>query len=469
MIGFGPRSTLGFFLTPMSHDQGWGREVFALSVAIQTLLYGAAQPFSGAIADRFGTVRVIIAGTLLYAAGIFMMAHASTPETLYLSSGVLIGFGLSGCSFNLVISSFGKLLPESWRSLAFGAGTASGSFGQFLFSPLGVGLIDAFGWRTTLEIFAGLLLLIIPLAFAIATPRSDAPQTSLRSLRQDDSQTSVRSLRQDDSQTSVRSLRQDDSQTSVRSLRQGDSQTSLRSLGNDDSQTSVRSLRQDESQISVGSPRTAEAAPSATQIQNYKQALAEALGHRSYILLVLGFFTCGFQLGFVTLHLPSYLIDRGLSAEVGGWTLGVIGLFNIVGAMTSGWLGGRMPKRYILAVIYFARALAVVFLITLPASPAVALIYGAVTGLLWLSSVPPTSGLVAVMFGTRWMAMLFGIAFFSHQVGGFLGVYLGGLLYERTGSYDIVWWLGVLFGVLSAVINLPIVEKPVARLAMAPA
>ena len=421
MIGFGPRSTLGFFLTPMSHDQGWGREVFALSVAIQTLLYGAAQPFSGAIADRFGTVRVIIAGTLLYAAGIFMMAHASTPETLFLSSGVLIGFGLSGCSFNLVISSFGKLLPESWRSLAFGAGTASGSFGQFLFSPLAVGLIDTVGWRTTLEVFAGLLLLIVPLAFAIATQRSDAPQTSLRS------------------------------------------------LGKDDSQTSLRSLRQDESQASVSSPRTAEAAPSATQIQNYKQALAEALGHRSYILLVLGFFTCGFQLGFVTLHLPSYLIDRGLSAEVGGWTLGVIGLFNIVGAMTSGWLGGRMPKRYILAVIYFARALAVVFLITLPASPAVALIYGAATGLLWLSSVPPTAGLVAVMFGTRWMAMLFGIAFFSHQVGGFLGVYLGGLLYERTGSYDIVWWLGVLFGVLSAVINLPIVEKPVARLAMAPA
>ncbi|HVD72705.1 MAG TPA: MFS transporter, partial [Xanthobacteraceae bacterium] len=392
---------------------------------------------------RFGTVRVIIAGTLLYAAGIFMMAHAATPETLFLSSGVLIGFGLSGCSFNLVLSSFGKLLPESWRSLAFGAGTASGSFGQFLFSPLAVGLIDTLGWRTTLEVFAGLLLLIVPLAFAIATPRSDAPQTSLRSLRQDESQTSLRSLRQDDSQTSLRSLRQDESQTSVRSLRQDDSQTSVPSL------------------------RTAEAAPSATQIQNYKQALAEALGHRSYILLVLGFFTCGFQLGFVTLHLPSYLIDRGLSAEVGGWTLGVIGLFNIVGAMTSGWLGGRMPKRYILAVIYFARALAVVFLITLPASPAVALIYGAATGLLWLSSVPPTAGLVAVMFGTRWMAMLFGIAFFSHQVGGFLGVYLGGLLYEHTGSYDIVWWLGVLFGVLSAVINLPIVEKPVARLATA--
>jgi MFS family permease len=294
-----------------------------------------------------------------------------------------------------VISSFGKLLPESWRSLAFGAGTAAGSFGQFLFSPLGVSLIDHFGWQSALEIFAGLLLLMVPLAFAIATPRSDAPARN--------------------------------------------------------------------------SDGAAVATSGLVQTQTYKQALAEALTHRSYILLVLGFFTCGFQLGFVTLHLPAYLMDRGLSAEIGGWTLGVIGLFNIVGAMLSGWLGGRVPKRYILAVIYFARALAVVFLITLPATPVVALIYGALTGLLWLSSVPPTSGLVAVMFGTRWMAMLFGIAFFSHQVGGFLGVYLGGAVFERTGSYDPVWWLGVLFGVLSAVINLPIVEKPVRRLAAAPA
>jgi predicted MFS family arabinose efflux permease len=278
-------------------------------------------------------------------------------------------------------------LPDRWRSTAFGAGTAAGSFGQFLFSPLGVSLIDHFGWRAALEIFAGLLLLILPLAFVVGTRGMGGPST----------------------------------------------------------------------------------ASSLAQTQTYRQALAEALAHRSYILLVLGFFTCGFQLGFVTVHLPAYLVDRGLSAEIGGWTLGVIGFFNIVGAMLSGWLGGRMPKRYILSSIYFIRALAIVFLITLPPSPVVTLIYGAVTGLLWLSSVPPTSGLVALMFGTRWLAMLFGIAFFSHQVGGFLGVWLGGLLFDRTGSYDAVWWLGVLFGVISAIINLPIVEKPVPRLATAPA
>ncbi len=384
---FGPRSALGLFLTPMSADNGWGRETFAFAVALQTLLYGAAQPFVGAIADRFGTGRVIVAGAVLYALGIGLMAHATTPGVLYLSTGVLVGFGLSGCSFNLIISSFGKLLPANWRSTAFGAGTAAGSFGQFLFSPLGVILIDRIGWQGALTTFAVLLLIIIPLSFAIATPR--LPDTA--------------------------------------------------------------------------GPRTAASA------QNFKEGLGEALAHRSYHLLVLGFFTCGFQLGFVTVHLPSYLIDRGLSAEIGGWTLGAIGLFNIIGSMTSGWLGNRMPKRHILSGIYFARSLAIVALITLPASPVVTLLYGAVTGLLWLSTMPPTSGLIALMFGTRWMAMLFGIAFFSHQVGGFLGVWLGGVVFERTGTYNPVWWLGVLFGVLSAIINLPIVEKPIERPALVPA
>ncbi len=187
------------------------------------------------------------------------------------------------------------------------------------------------------------------------------------------------------------------------------------------------------------------------------------------MLLVLGFFTCGFQIFFITVHLPAYLVDRGLPAEVGGWTLGAIGLFNIVGAIGAGWLSGFMPKRYILSVIYFARAVAILVYIMLPPNAVATLIFGAVLGLLWLSTVPPTSGLVAIMFGTRWLAMLFGFAFFSHQVGGFLGVWLGGLLFERTGSYDVVWWLSILLGVLSAVINLPIVEKPVVRPAAAPA
>ncbi len=176
MLAFGPRSALGFFLTPLSATHGWGRDIYALAIAMQSLLYGAAQPFAGALADRFGAQRVIVTGALLYALGIFLMAQASTPAMLYLSAGVLVGFGLSGCSFNLVITSIAKVVPESWRSMVFGAGTAAGSFGQFLFSPLGVGLIDAYGWRTALEIFSGLLLLIIPLALLVAKPRSAPSQ-----------------------------------------------------------------------------------------------------------------------------------------------------------------------------------------------------------------------------------------------------------------------------------------------------
>jgi MFS family permease len=386
MLAFGPRSALGFFLTPMSQEHHWGREVFSLALAIQNLLWGLGQPFAGGIADRFGATRVMIAGAICYALGLAIMAHATTPSVLDLSAGALIGIGLSGCSFNLVIGAFGKLLPESWRSLAFGAGTAAGSFGQFLYSPIGVALMDRFGWQTAITIFAGVTMLILPLSMALATPAAPAGQKIA-------------------------------------------------------------------------------AAPT----QSARQAFAEAFGHRSYVLLVLGFFTCGFQLAFVTVHLPSYLVDRGLSAEIGGWTLATIGLFNIIGSIGSGYLGNRMPKRYILSIIYFARALSIVAFISLPASPAATLIFGGVTGLLWLSTVPPTSALVAVMFGTRWLAMLFGFAFFSHQVGGFLGVLLGGYVFDVYGSYNPVWWLSVFFGVMSALINLPIIEKPVVRVAPVPA
>jgi predicted MFS family arabinose efflux permease len=197
--------------------------------------------------------------------------------------------------------------------------------------------------------------------------------------------------------------------------------------------------------------------------QSVMQALAEALRHRSYVLLTLGYFTCGFQLFFMTVHLPAYLVDRGLSSSIGGWTLAVIGLFNIVGSIAAGYIANLMPKRYLLAAIYFTRSIAILVFILLPPSPAATLVFGATMGLLWLSTIPPTSALVAIMFGPRWLTMLLGIAFFSHQVGGFLGVWLGGLLYERTGSYDVIWWGSIILGVASAAINLPIVERPVSR------
>ena len=385
MLSFGPRSSFGFFVQPMGRELAWGRDVFGLALALQNLLWGLGQPIAGAIADRFGLLRVMIVGALLYAAGLVLMRYAATPASLDLGAGVLIGFGLSGCSFNLVLSAFSKLLPPQHRGLALGAGTAAGSFGQFLFAPFGVALIDNVGWQAALMVFAVLMLLIVPLSFALRTPPVD----------------------------------------------------------------------------SVEAP--------ASDKQSFTTALAEAFGHRSYVLLVLGFFTCGFQLAFVTVHLPSYLVDRGISAQIGGWVIAAIGLFNIVGSLGVGWLQNLFPKRYILSTIYFTRALATVAFISFPITPFSAILFGAISGLTWLATVPPTSALVALMFGTRWFATLYGFAFVSHQVGGFLGVWLGGIVFEKFGSYAPVWWLSVLFGVLSALINLPIVEQPVARVVAQPA
>src|SRR5262245_25677359 len=283
LISFGPRSTFGFFLTPMTTANGWGRDVFALGMAIEMLLWGASQPFAGALADRFGAPFVLIGGAILYIAGTVWMAYARTPLEFHLSAGVMIGFGLGGCSFGLVMGAFGKLLPESWRSIGFGAGSAAGSFGQFLFSPLAVALIGSVGWQNTLLIFAAMMLICIPLAMMLAAPRKGSGST--------------------------------------RSMVPG---------------------------------------------QTVAQALGEAFGHRSYVLLTLGYFTCGFQLFFITVHLPAFLVDRGLSASIGGWTIAVIGLFNIFGSISSGYISNVMPKRYLLAAIYFSRSIAILIFILLP-------------------------------------------------------------------------------------------------------
>ncbi|MBN9456829.1 MAG: MFS transporter [Bosea sp. (in: a-proteobacteria)] len=388
LITFGPRASAGLFQIPMTVQFHWGRDTFSLALAIQNLLWGLGAPFAGAIADRYGTVRVLCVGALLYAAGLVTMAYATSPLQLHLGAGVLIGFGLSACSFNLVLAAFGKLLPEQWRPMAFGAGTAAGSFGQFLFPPIGNILIDTLGWQQALVVFAFTLLPILPISIVMATRKTGAAAGA--------------------------------------------------------------------------------AAPNLPN-QTIVQALGEAFKHRSYVLLVLGFFTCGFQLAFITVHMPAYLKDAGLPAWVGGWTLAVIGLANAVGSLSSGWLSTRMPKRHLLAWIYLGRAVAIAAFILIPASPLTALTFGVVIGLFWLSTVPPTSSLVMLMFGTKYMAMLYGFAFFSHQVGGFLGVWLGGVLYESMGNYQFVWWLSVALGVASALINLPIVERPVERSAAQPA
>jgi len=386
LITAGPRATAGLFQIPMTTEYGWGRDVFSLAIALQNLLWGVGQPFAGAVADRFGAVRVICAGAILYALGLAVMAYAATPGLMHLGAGVLIGFGLSGSSFNLILGAFGKLLPPEWRPLAFGAGTAAGSLGQFFFPPVANLLIDGFGWHQALVVFAVTVLVAMPFSLVLAR-RGDAPE--------------------------------------------------------------------------AGGPAAAR--------QSIPQALAEAFRHRSYVLLVLGFFTCGFQLAFITAHLPAFLKDAGLPASVGGWTLAVIGLANAVGSLSAGWLSTRMANRWLLAWIYLGRSVAIAAFILTPISAASCLVFGFAMGLLWLSTVPPTSSLVMLMFGTRYMAMLFGFAFFSHQVGGFLGVYLGGVLYEAYGSYDLVWWLSVALGIASAAINLPIEERPVERAVPVPA
>lgn len=383
LLSFGPRSTMGFFLTPMTTAYGWDRETFALAIAVQNLVWGAAQPFTGMLADRYGTARVLTGGALVYALGMVLMAYSTNVFMLELSAGLLIGLGIAGSTFTIVGAAFARLLPAEMRTIGFGIGAAAGSFGQFLFAPLGQGLITGYGWQVALIVMGGTVLLIPFLSYAIR-----------------------------------------------------------------------------------GKPAAVAARPGEKD-QSILEALREAFGHNSYRLLVAGFFVCGFHIAFITVHLPAYLSDIGIPALYGGYALALIGLFNIIGSLGSGVLSGRMPKRILLAAIYLARSVAIALFITLPPSVPATLIFAAVIGLLWLSTVPPTQQLVAIMFGTRYLATLFGFVFFSHQVGSFLGVWLGGILYDRRGSYDVVWWMSVALGVFAAIVHLPIRETGVARPAIA--
>lgn len=379
LLSFGFRSSFGLFLAPMSGDFGWGREVFAVAIALQNLLWGLSQPVAGALADRYGAGRVLTVGALIYALGLYLMAGASTPAMLTLSAGVLVGVGVAGASFAIVLAAFARLMPEDKRSWALGIGTAAGSAGQFFVVPLGQSFITAYGWSTALTIFAALALIMVPCAAALAG----------------------------------------------RSERGG------------------------------------------LHYQSAGSALKEAFAHPSYKLLTLGFFVCGFHVAFIQTHLPAYITDMGLDAGLAAWALAIVGGANIVGALASGMLGGRFSKKYLLSALYFARAVAIALFVLLPISNFSVLLFSAVIGLLWLSTVPLTSGLVAQFFGTQHMAMLFGIVFFSHQVGAFLGVWLGGYFFDLTGSYGVVWWGSVALGLLAAAIHWPIREEAVVRLARA--
>lgn len=384
ILSFGPRSSLGLFLSPMTEMRGWSRETFAFAIAIQNLLWGIGQPIAGYVADNYGTGRVLVLGGITYALGLFVTAWAPAPMWLHIGAGVLIGIGLSAASFSIVLAAFARSVSPAKRSLAFGVGTASGSFGQFLFAPYGQALIENFGWQQALVIM-GFMMLIIPF---LAFPLRGKPDEPVKGSAED---------------------------------------------------------------------------------QSFKDAISEAFAYRSYVLLVAGFFVCGFHVAFITTHLPPYIVDIGLDAKYGAYALATIGIFNIVGSFSSGVIGNRYPKQYFLSLIYISRAVAITIFILTPPSPMSVLMFSGAIGLFWLSTVPPTSMLVAVMFGPRYMATLFGFVFFSHQVGGFLGVWLGGLLFDMYQSYEVVWWLSVALGVFAAIVHLPIQDKPVARLAGASA
>lgn len=374
LLSFGPRSVLGLFLVPMTETQGWSREIFALSLAIQNLMWGIGQPFAGAVADRYGTGRVLALGGLVYAGGLVLMAWAPTPAWLNVSAGLMIGLGMAAASFSIVLAAFGRRVPPEKRPMVFGIGTAAGSMGQFLFAPMGRAFIADYGWEQAL-ILLGVIMLAIPvLAFAL---RGRSDQSAAADFIKD---------------------------------------------------------------------------------QTLTQAVSQAFAHRSYVLLVIGFFVCGFHVAFITAHLPAYLEDLGMDPTLGAWSLALIGLFNVIGSLASGVIAGKYSKPIFLALIYLARAAIIALFLILPISPLTVLVFSATMGLLWLSTVPPTSALVAIMFGPKYMATLMGIVFFNHQLGAFLGVWLGGRLYDTTGSYDVVWYLGIALGILAAIVHWPIRE-----------
>jgi MFS family permease len=384
-INFGPRSAMGFFQLPMLAEKGWDRTTFALAMAIQNLLWGLGQPIFGALADRYGSWRVLTLSAVLYAAGLIMMAMAETPTMLYFGGGVLVGLGVAAGSFSIVLAAFARNTPPEKRSIVFGIGTAAGSAGMFLFAPISQGLISALGWSDAL-VWLGILMLIVPV---LAIPLS----------------------------------------------------------GNSKSGT----VSQIEFDQSMGA------------------ALREAFAHKSYLLLVSGFFVCGFQVAFITAHFPAYIGDLGIAPTYAVLAIAFIGFFNIIGSLASGFIGQSYSKPMLLVWIYVARSIAITAFLLLPQTPTSVIVFSIVIGLLWLSTVAPTNGLVAVMFGTKYLGMLGGVVFLSHQVGSFIGVWLGGYLYDAFGTYDPVWWLGVALGLFAAIVHWPIREAPVARPTLAAA
>jgi MFS family permease len=379
-VSMGIRHGFGLWLQPITADRGWNRETFAFALAVQNLAWGLAGPFAGALADRWGALRVLLAGSVLYAAGLVVMGLSTSGAGFLGGAGVLVGMAQAGTTYAIVYGVIGRNVAPERRSWAMGITAAAGSFGQFLMVPVEGGLIGGIGWQNALFVLGACALVIVPLAFGLREPGL---------------------------------------------------------------------------------------APATAQQQSIGAAIREAIGDRSFQLLTAGYFVCGFQLAFIGVHLPSYLKDHALTPGVATTALALIGLFNVVGTYVAGSLGGRLPKKYLLSTIYMLRSLAIMAFVLAPIGAGSVYAFAAAMGFLWLSTVPLTNGIVAEIFGVRYLSTLGGFVFLSHQVGSFLGVWLGGRLYDATGSYDIVWWIAIALGVFAAVVNLPIRERAILRPALA--
>jgi MFS family permease len=377
LVSLGVRHAFGLFLQPVTMDQGWGRETFAFAIALQNLVWGASQPFTGMIADRYGAKPVVATGAVLYALGLYVMSQVAGETVFILGTGVLIGLGLSGTTFPVIFGVISRLVPPQHRSLAMGITMSVGSFGQFAILPLSLGLITALQWQTALVVLGGLTLAMVPLALGLRnTPAKPA------------------------------------------------------------------SLDED---------------------VTFTRALRDAFGTRDFWLLSLGFFACGFQVVFIAVHLPAFLADEGIGNGVAMTVLALIGLVNIAGTYYAGLWGGRRRKPMLLSWIYLGRAIVIAAFVLLPVTATSAYVFGALMGLFWLSTVPLTNGTVAAVWGVKHMSMLGGIVFFAHQLGAFAGGWMGGWLYDATGSYDMAWGIAIVLSLIAALLNWPITERTLAQ------
>ena len=376
-LSMGIRHGFGLWLQPITMERGWTRETFAFALAIQNLVWGLAGPLAGGLADRYGAVKVLIGGTLFYAAGLVLMALSTSGLAFNGSAGLLLGIAQSGTTYAIVFGVVGRQVDPSKRSWAMGAVAAAGSFGQFLMVPVENWLIGGWGWQNALFVLGCVALAMAPLALGLREPRDNAVAAATH--------------------------------------------------------------------------------------QSMGAALREALAYPSFRLLMAGYFVCGFHLVFIGVHMPSYLKDKGLTPDVATTALALIGLFNVIGSYTAGVVGQRWPKRYSLSAIYLMRSVAILLFVTLPLTPWSVYLFASAMGLLWLSTVPLTTGIVAQIFGVRYLSMLGGFVFLSHQIGSFMGAWLGGKLYDATGSYMLMWWISVALGVFAALINLPVRESAIQR------